>query len=73
MNAFSFEVRRTTLAKLLLGISLILYVTRIVMGVADYHVLGGVSVQGIKELLVMSLLISAVLLLWDIRDKIVRD
>lgn len=73
MKAFLFAVHRTSLVKLIMGVSSALYVIRMIMGVADYYVVAGVSVRGIKELFVMSLAVSAVLLLWDIRDTIVRD
>lgn len=73
MKAFSFEVRRVNLVKLLLGVSGVLYVVRMIMGAGDYYVIAGVSVGGIKELFVMSLAVSAVFLLWNIRDTVVRD
>lgn len=73
MKAFSFNMPRTRVAKVLVGVAAIAFLMRIVMGVGNQPVLFGVSVTGYEQFIYVALMASAVLILWDIRDKLVGN
>lgn len=72
MNAFTFSFRRTSVVKCLVSLSILVYLLRGVFGAADVAVVAGVSMGGFVELFFVLLGLSALLLLWDIRDKLVN-
>ena len=73
MKIFSTEIRRRQAVKLMLGVGILAYLFRVVMGLTnEYGVAGGVSVSGLRELFFVMLALSSVFLLWDIRDSRAR-
>jgi len=73
MKVFSTEIKRRQAVKLMLGIAVLAFLFRVVMGLTNqYGVAGGVSVSGLRELFFVMLSLSTVFLLWDIRDSRVK-
>jgi len=71
MKVFSTNVHRNQLIKVLLGLGVLSYLMRIVLGLSNQTELIGISYGGLTEFFVVVMVFSATLLLWDIRDKIV--
>jgi len=69
VKIFSIVVSRKQTVKLLIGIAVLAYLARIVMGLTNQHTFGGVTFFGLTELFFALLALSAVLLLLDIRDQ----
>ena len=69
MKIFSTEIRRRQAVKLLIGIGILAYLVRIVMGIANQSVVAGVASSGMIELFYATLALSSVFLIWDIRDS----
>jgi hypothetical protein len=61
------------MVKVLFGLGAIAFLVRGVMGMGDRAVLLGVTVDGYERFVYVALAAAAVLLLWDIRDKVVGD
>jgi hypothetical protein len=71
MKVFSTDVRRNQLIKLLLGLGVLSYLFRIVLGLSNQTEVFGIGYGGLTEFFVVAMVFSVTLLLWDIRDKIV--
>lgn len=71
MQAYGFELQRRRVAKILLGFSAIAFTLRVVMGITNEPTMYGVSIYGYEQFVYVTLAATAVLLLWDIRDKVV--
>ena len=71
MKVFSTELRRNQLIKLLLGLGVLGYLIRIILGLTNQTELLGIGFGGLTEFFVVVMIFSVTLLLWDIRDKII--
>ncbi|MDO8512008.1 MAG: hypothetical protein Q7S57_01945 [bacterium] len=71
MKVFSTDLRRNQLIKLLLGLGVLGYMIRIVLGLTNQTEVLGVGFGGLTEFFVITMIFSVTLLLWDIRDKII--
>ncbi len=71
MKAFSLELSRRRVVKLLVGFAAIAFVIRMIMGLLDQGPLLGISSGGFQTFVYVAIAAAAVLLLWDIRDRFV--
>jgi len=72
MKAFTLVVHRYQMVKLMMGLAGIVFVIRMVMGITNTADLFGVSPAGFMEFVVIMIFTSVTLLLWDVRDRVIR-
>lgn len=67
-----FRVARTQLVKMTLGLAVLSFIIRMVMGIVDQPEFFTVTIDGFREFTWVMLGFSAVLLAWDMRDGVIR-
>jgi hypothetical protein len=72
VKIFMFRVRRVQLVKMTLGLAVLAFIIRMVMGITDQPELLTVTIGGFREFTWVMLGISVVLLAWDMRDGVTR-
>lgn len=73
MKAYGFELQRRRAAQALFGLAAIAFILRGIMGLADQRVLYGITIDGYERFVYVAIAATAVLLLWDIRDKVTGE
>lgn len=69
MKAFTVDVRRNQLVKLFLGLAVLSFLFRALMGLINQAQILGISPQGFMEMFYALVVLSLALLCWDIRDR----
>jgi len=69
MKVFSINLYRYQMVKLVMGIGVLAYLIRVVLGVSDQIQVMGITFGGLTELFFVAMAFSITLLVWDIRDR----
>lgn len=69
MKVFSINLYRYQLVKIVIGIGVLAYLVRAVLGITDTVQVMGITFGGLTEVFFVAMAFSITLLVWDIRDR----